>query len=240
MESNRKRSAAWVAVIVVILAVVACRPAIGSMRSEARTVELAGAESTDVSIEMGAGELRLTGGSGELMEATFSYNSGRWRPEVHYDVRASRGDLEVRQPAGMNVSWPDNYRNEWDVRLNDDVPMDVRVGLGAGRCQLDLAGLSLTSVEIDAGAGDVLVDLSGDWAVDLRASIDGGVGKLTVLLPPDVGVEAVVRGGLGGVSASGLRLEGGAYVNESFGEADATLYLEIERGVGQVELDVAY
>jgi hypothetical protein len=38
------------------------------------------------------------------------------------------------------------------------------------------------------GAGEVTVDLTGDWQNDLDVNIEGGVGEITLRLPRGVGV----------------------------------------------------
>jgi predicted membrane protein len=55
------------------------------------------------------------------------------------------------------------------------------------------------------GAGKTTVDLTGDYAKSFDASIQGGVGEATVLLPSDVGVKAKAEGGLGKINAEGSR-----------------------------------
>jgi len=43
---------------------------------------------------------------------------------------------------------------------------------------------------------------------------------------------------LGRVNAEGLRKEGKAYVNDAYGDSDATLKVEVTGGVGQINLEV--
>ena len=47
---------------------------VGQLREETRSVELEEAESVEVEIRMGSGDLKLQGGARELMEGLFSYN----------------------------------------------------------------------------------------------------------------------------------------------------------------------
>jgi hypothetical protein len=54
-----------------------------------------------------------------------------------------------------------DYRYEWDLRLNDDVPMELHVDVGAGRADLKLGSLSLTRLDVAGGAGALTVDLTG-------------------------------------------------------------------------------
>jgi hypothetical protein len=209
------------------------------LRTESRTVELGGADSARVRLEMGAGELVVSGGAGALMDAEFTYNVARWQPEIDYEVDESQGELVVRQPRAQNVGGPlDEYRYEWNVRLTENIPIDLSVAMGAGESRLDVAALALNALNVDMGAGNCLIDLVGDRDDDLAVSVQGGVGQLTVRLPDDIGARVEVTGGLGAVNASGLRTEGDAYVNDAYGSSAVTIQVDIEGGLGEVNLEI--
>ena len=122
--------------------------------------------------------------------------------------------------------------------LNDEVPIDLRVQMGAGESDLDLDSLALTGLTFEMGAGRTTVDLTGDYKQDFDASIQGGVGQATVLLPSEVGVRARAQGGLGKINAEGLHREGDSYVNDAYGSSDVTLDVDVQGGVGEINLKV--
>jgi hypothetical protein len=214
------------------------------LRTESETVALDNADAVVAEISMGAGELTLQGGAQALMEAEFTYNVAVWRPEVDYSVDESGdenvGRLFVSQPAEVEFdSNLTNFRYQWEVHLNNEVPIDLRVELGAGNANIDAIELDLTALDVAAGAGNITVDLSGERQRDLAASIRGGVGNLTVLLPSEAGVKVDVTGGLGQVVATGLsRNEDGSFVNAAFDTAENTIVLDIQGGVGEINLEV--
>jgi hypothetical protein len=88
------------------------------------------------------------------------------------------------------------------------------------------------------GAGKSTVDLTGDYAKGFDATIEGGVGEVTVMLPSEVGVKAKAEGGLGKINAKGLKKVGDSYVNDAYGESDVTLDVDVRGGVGQINLEV--
>ena len=110
---------------------------------------------------------------------------------------------------------------------------------GAGDIEVDLSGSTLRDLDIRLGAGDVSVDLSGNWQQDLSANMQGGVGRATVILPDDAGVRVEVNGGLGQVNAAGFDQDGNVYTNDAFGEPEVTLEIDIEGGVGEINLELA-
>ena len=149
--------------------------------------------------------------------------------------------LTIQQPGveGRASLWDvDDYRYEWDLRLNDDVSIEMGIDLGAGTADLKLDSLSLTQLGVNAGAGEVTVDLTGDRQVDLDAEIKGGAGKATVRLPREVGVRVNVEGGLYKINAGALKKDGDAYVNDAYGKSETTLRLDVTAGLGAIDLEL--
>ena len=231
-------------VAAVVLAV-ACgaapqRVEVGELRTERRSVEVENAESVKVNLRLAVGELDVGGAAEDprLMEADFAYNVAAWEPGVDYEVVGDSGELSVQQ-RGLDEGIPTrDVRNEWDLRLNDRVPVDLTVQMGGGVGNLDLDNLALVGLNLDVGAGSTRVDLSGDWGRDLSAVVRGGAGQVTVLLPSRMGARVEAGTRLGRVNAEGLRKEGDAYVNDAYGDSDATLKVEVTGGVGQINLEV--
>lgn len=226
-------------VLLVALLVAGCTPRtrVGELRSESQSVELGDAKSVHVEINVGAGDLTVTGGAENLLEADFTYNVDRLKPEMKY----TDGTLTLWQPE--NEGLPDlqgltNFRNEWALRLNNDVPMDLSVDMGAGNSDLQLAGLSLRGLNITLGAGGNTIDLSGDWARDLNVTIDAGAGDINVRLPKDVGARVQVDAGVGTIEAPGLKQDGNLYTNSAYGVSDVTLQVDMQAGVGQINLEI--
>jgi hypothetical protein len=211
---------------------------VGKMQRESQAVDLKNAQAARAQLKMGAGELNITGGADRLMEADFSYNVSDWKPKVSYDVSGKKGELVVKQGSANGGNLSGGARNEWDISMNDEVPTELMVQLGAGESALDLDSLTLTGVDVQMGAGKTTVDLSGDYAQSFDASIEGGVGEATVLLPSEVGVKAKAEGGLGKINAKGLKKVGDSYVNDAYGESDTNLNIDVKGGVGEINLKV--
>jgi hypothetical protein len=211
---------------------------VGKMQHESKSVDPKDAQSARAQLKMGAGELNLTGGADQLMEGDFSYNVADWKPEVSYDVGGDEGELLVKQRGSEGSNLTGDARNEWEIRLNDEMPTDLVVQMGAGESDLDLDSLTLTGLKLQMGAGKTTVDLTGDYTQSFDSSIEGGVGEATVMLPSEVGVKAKAQGGLGKINAEGLERVGDSYVNDAYGESDVTLNVDIQGGVGEINLEV--
>ena len=210
---------------------------VGELRTESKSVELGDAGSVRVKIVLGAGDLVVTGGAEKLLEADFTYNVAKLKPEVEF----TDGTLVVQHPDVRGYRSPQDikdFRNEWDLRLNNDVPMNLSLEMGAGTSDLKLAGLSLTGLDIKLGAGKCTVDLSGDWTRDLDAAIQAGAANVMVILPKDVGVRVEVDSGLTAINAPDLKQDGNVYTNEAYGTSDVTLHINMQTGIGRINLEV--
>jgi hypothetical protein len=228
-----------VAAVAVAVFVSACQTQqVGEMQRESRSIQPENAQSVRAHLMMGAGELKVSGAADALMEGDFSYNVADWKPEVNYDVSGDTGELTVEQGSSEGVRFGAGVRNEWDIRFNDEVPTDLVVEMGAGESDLDLDSITLTGLDLQMGAGKTTVDLTGDYAQDFDASIQGGVGEATVLLPSEVGARVRAEGGLGKINAEGLQREGNSYVNDAYADSEVTLDVDVQGGVGQINLEV--
>ena len=224
-------------VVVVMSCCCACfRGKVGDLKMESKSVELGAAETVRVELKIGVGELRVSAGAKKLLEADFLYNVPQWKPEVRYEVQGSHGLLSIKQPEfGSNALG--NTRNEWNLSLNDAVPMELRIECGVGKSNFELGGLKLTGLDVQTGVGETALDLIGDWKKDLHASVKGGIGQLTLRVPEKIGVHVQAEKAIGSIRSTGLRMENGAYVNDAFGKSQVTLHFHIQAGIGEIRLE---
>jgi hypothetical protein len=206
----------------------------GPTEHETKAIELDKSEMVHVELKMGAGELKVEGGSPKLMEADFTYNIPSWKPVVRYDSSSFRGQLTIEQPHGSHGGSHMTYK--WDVRLNDKLPLDIVTHLGAGEARMDLGSLNLRSLEANMGVGELRLDLRGKPARDYDVKINGGIGQATVYLPRDVGIAATAHGGIGNIDVRGLEKQGGRWINPSHEQAPVTIHIDVNGGIGQITL----
>ena len=201
---------------------------------DVQTVDRQGSEPVRVHIQMPAGDLKLSGGASKLLEADFKYAESEGKPKVSYQASTLGGQLEITQ-VGRKFNFG-HTENTWDLRLGNNIPMELNIDMGAGQSQVKVGELSLTRLEMNLGAGQITADLTGSWKKDLEADIKGGVGNAIILLPEDVGVRVHATGGIGSINAGSLKREGDEYVNDLYGRSPVNLRLDISGGVGNIEL----
>jgi len=204
----------------------------------AKTVDRQNAQTVNASVEMGAGELTIAGGSDHLLDASFDYHESEPAPQVEYAVSGNAGDLKISEGAGEHTHfWGSGHNNTtWNLRFGNEAPLDLNVNIGAGQGNFRLRDVPLAKLELHLGAGRAEVDLTGNRTKDLDANIQGGVGEAIIRLPKNVGVIANASGGIGTIDAHGLKHNGGEYTNEAYGHTPATIHLNITGGIGRISL----
>jgi len=207
----------------------------GPTQYDAQSFERGSVEEDHLDLNIGAGQLKVGTGTHKLAQAYFAYNVADWKPEVRFDPQGARGNLIIRQ-GGQHGGSVGASKNEWDLRLSQEVPLYLTVNCGAVHAQLDLGSLPLRDVRVNMGVGQLDMDLRGDPKHDYDVRIDGGVGEATVRLPSSAGVYAEASGGIGSVTAHNLRKDGGHWVNDAYGQAKVQIRVTVHGGVGAIRL----
>ncbi len=231
---------------------------VGKTQQDFTAIDAEEAKQVRVYLKMGTGNLSIEGGGEALMEGDFIYNVEAWKPEIRYTEHDNEGRLSISQPATDKLTTARHVRYEWDVRFNEEMPLDIRIEFGSGQGDVELGSLNIRTLdmklgvgdmevdlhnnatleeaEFDMGVGDLKVDLQGQWEHDVTVDIQGGVGTVTLYLPNTLGVQVDVTQGLGDVTAEGLSQRGSQYVNEAYDADKANLHVYIQAGVGEVKL----
>jgi hypothetical protein len=208
--------------------------ATGPTVHETKVVELGKFEMARVELKMGVGELRVEGGSSHLVDADFEYNVPSWKPIVESNSSSFRADVKIEQPNGGSGIGNTTYK--WDLRLNDSVPVNVVTHLGTGEATMNLGSVTLRSLQVNMGVGELHLDLRGHPTNDYDVEIHGGVGDATVLLPNSVGISATAHGGVGDISVEGLQKRNERWENDAYSTAKVRIRLNIAGGVGDIHL----
>ena len=110
---------------------------------------------TELTIEMAAGKLNIEPASDKKLSGRVDYNVSDWMPTISSDSNS----LTLSQLHGKSFSnfTGNDVINDWDLKIGNEVPLDLTVNAGAYKGRLDLSGLMLRRLEINDGAseGDV-------------------------------------------------------------------------------------
>ncbi len=197
-----------------------------------------GAKKVDVTLEIGAGKLILSGGSSELLTGGFIYSNAKWKPEIKYKVKNKNGFLYIEQPESKDFHINDDDRYIWNLKFNNKIPLHFDIELGAGVSEIALSDLNLKHFHMVTGVGKTEVDLRGKWKQSTDIYLDGGIGLTQVYLPDNVGVKLEVTKGIGSAEIKNLKKKkSSVYVNEAYETSDIIVKIYLKTGIGKIEVE---
>jgi hypothetical protein len=169
----------------------------------------------------------------------------KFSPEavLDMDIKAGAGEGTL-DLTGLQIERLDVDLAAGEFTINFDEPNAAEMNrftldTGAARLEIDGVGnASPNELVVQGGAGEITLDLTGDWTHSADVKVTAGVGQITLRLPGDVSVRVDVEGGLTNVESSGLKRLGGDYVNDAYDEAEIELDIVVTTGIGQVDLEV--
>ena len=170
--------------------------------------------------------------SSEIVNGTFGNG-------LSYKSRVEAGRMEVKLRTSQHAwAWWPGESLDWDIRLNHDIPLSLKIDSGASASTLDLSDLKVTELDINTGASSTVLTLpanSGNTHVD----IDTGASSLKVSIPSGVAARIRIKSGIAAVNVNSRfpRLDGGLYQSTDYSTATNRVDMTIDAGVGSIEVN---
>jgi hypothetical protein len=220
-------------VIVAAVGIAACGipGATGPVVKERHEVDRGAATTAKVTLDMTAGDLDVRSGAAKLFEGDFAFNVPTLKPEIQYAVTGGTGVLKVSQGSTSGGA-----ENTWRLSLDEKIPVDLEITLGAGDAKLVLGRLNLQGLFVRLGAGDLEVDLRGTPARSYSVKVQAGAGDTTILVPASVAITASTSGLVGDSNVSGLEKRDGRWVNARAEGSPVTVDVQVQHAIGDLKL----
>lgn len=212
------------------------RPA--PLPAETAALPLDGAAQARIEINHGAGVLTVGGGAAADALFTGTFGGG-----LNRRVRNGGNTLDVKLSVPANRGWitPWSWTAgglDWDVQLNETIPLELEFETGASRSQIDLTDLLVRELKLETGASDTEVTLPAHAGMT-RVKIESGVARVIVRVPGGVAATIRSESGLASVDIDRTRfLQTGNHRYESpdYSTAANKADIRIETGVGSVSV----
>ena len=128
-----------------------------SWRTVTTSRQLGRESALNVRVTYGAGRFSVHRAPPEILyHMQLRYDEDVFAPRSEYDGRTLELGLDGTQNARI---WRQGG-GDMDLELTGSVPMDLELEFGAVRADIDLGGLSLTTLSVETGASESLLDVS--------------------------------------------------------------------------------
>ncbi|HVA56481.1 MAG TPA: hypothetical protein VNF92_01210 [Gemmatimonadaceae bacterium] len=101
----------------------------------------------------------------------------------------------------------------------------------------NLGNANAASLVVKGGVGSLDLGFGGNWTGDLDADVEVTLGKITLRVPRDVGVQLDMRRFLTSFDNDGLVKRDGAYYSDNWDTAKYHLRLHVQTALGGITLD---
>ncbi|MGC9358590.1 MAG: LiaI-LiaF-like domain-containing protein [Anaerolineae bacterium] len=196
-----------------------------------------GVTEAEITLKPGAGGVNVTGldDGTDLILGTVRLHSGE-DLERDFSAPDERAYLELESKGSWflpTVGWGNQWT--WDLALAEGVDLDLVVDMGVGETDLDLTDLQMEDLTVDLGIGRAKVILPAEGRFDAR--IDNGIGQIIVVVPEGMEVRVTGGAGLGSTNVpDGYESQDGAYVSPGYAGADNRVDLQVDVGIGSVDI----
>jgi hypothetical protein len=193
------------------------------------------AERARISISPGAGSLEINAlqGSDALISGTVAIGRGQ-TPMVDYSSEDGVSVYSLRNSAS-SFFFPGDNRWTWDLGITTQVPIDLRVDLGAGDAQVDLSGLDISQLGVDLGVGRAVVQLPDQS--DFSARIDGAIGQILVEVPRGQALRVRADTGLANIAVpNDFQEQDGVYTSPNYAGAENQIELSVDQAIGNITI----
>ena len=198
------------------------------------TEPLEGVERASLKVDLAAGQLDISrlSDSSSLIEADLELATER-KPTWKKDQKGDRADMTLKYERGFQ-GWKGRV-DEWNLRLSPKVGFSLDVDVGAGEATIDLTGLDIRDLTVDAGAGQTTVIFPDEG--DFSATVDSGVGGLVLEIPEEMAARIRVDRGLSALDISRrFEKEGDVYLTDDWKTNENRVDLDVDIGVGVVTI----
>lgn len=157
---------------------------------------------------------------------------------VRQDKTSTSGSASYSlQSQGLTISTPFSNINapSWDIKLNQQVPIEITFKLGVGEATLDLSQLKVTGLSVDSAIGKttVIMPESGSF----NAKLNGAIGETIIILLPGSNARVNVTSGIASLNVKGnLVKNGNSITTPNFDPNQPHLEIQAGEAIGDVTI----
>lgn len=205
----------------------------GKAETEQLVIDLQGASQAALKLNHGAGHLTLHAGASAEQLLTGSFAGG-----VKQRAHKSGDRLDAHIEANPTFFPPffGGWQGlEWDISLNRDIPLALRLETGASQSELDLRDLKVTDLRVNTGASKTDLTLPANAGkTDVRVEL--GAASLDMVVPQGVAARIRSESGAAAIEIDTARFpySNGIYESADFPSAENKVDIMIQAGAGRV------
>lgn len=185
-------------------------------------------------VQVRAGNLEISSDTEKLISAKLDYWKRKPITTYEYSGFDSSATVEIRdkERGWKGWSWRAWGAKDWDIKLTERIPINLRIYAKATDGELDLSDLKIKNLNLDIKAANFNIKL-GDMVDQVNGRIESDACRLCLLIPEDIGLKIENHAKLTSTSFSGLSIlkYDNIYQTPNFEQASQKINLSLEGSV---------
>jgi hypothetical protein len=209
----------------------------GALEIEEISIPHQDADGAKIQLEFGAGQVKMTDGADSDLLLQGAFTGGA---QIHTERNGNLLDVTLEPPSAdivhMMMPWSWGARS-WDISLNDQIPLNLKIETGASSMELDLTNLRVTELNLDTGASSTEISLPAN-AGHTHVDVDGGAASSVLNIPQGVAARIQIDSGLAAISVDRERFPrvGDVYKSQDFDTAENKVDITADIGAGSLAI----
>lgn len=173
--------------------------------------------------------------SSKLIEGEISFSKAADKPKVEVEESFGQRIVKISQPTSNGLPFISSLRNETQLFLTDQIPLEIQINTGASKEKIDLSALRVDYLEINSQASDLNIAFNGLYSS--RAKIKTKASNLNIKIPKDAATRITIDSKVKNLSIdSRFEKKNGEYKTKDFDKAFTRLDIRIESVAGSITI----
>ena len=157
--------------------------------------------------------------------------------DLDLDFGVIKGDLDFSGLQVKNIDIEVGV-SKADIYFEKPTMESFNIEGGVGKLHIEkLGNANLKEMTFEGGIGSYELDFSGEYQQDLYGDMELGMGKLVLYIPKKIGTRiSVDKSFLSSLSIDEAYKNGDVYTNDQWEKSKYNIDLDIETGVGKIEV----
>jgi hypothetical protein len=192
------------------------------------------AELSRIVIKTGAADINLSGGSSVLVNGEVKSNF--LNTDIEREIKGKTDILTISTSSWRPSVFGGN--NDWNLKLNEIVPVELVLETGAVDAKADLKNVNLRLFEVKSGASSYEIML-GDKSDLVKGEISLGASSLKLKVPKSSGIKITADAGVSSnnFSNGGLTKKDNIYETADYDKAAKKIDIKLKTGASSIELE---
>lgn len=189
----------------------------------------AGIEEGKLILQLGAVNLNLSDGGGDLLVSLDSNIP-------NLEQRLAEGKQTVLEYTHEKLNSPNSTR-KFNLEMNPEILWDINANLSVIDGKLDLGKIQVRNIDLNLGAGDVVLVIGGmqkDTNVNLRA----GAADLSIYLPESAGLRVKAGKLFTDLSFHNISVtsKDGVYLSDNYETAAQSINIDVQSAISSIKI----